>query len=114
METIICISDYWQNKTFYKITPRKSHVGNQNNRTVYDLKVLPGLKKEDVKVVAVSQKRKKCKRSIDGINFFYLNKELLEFFEFRGLLSTSLHNKGVQMLQLQIVQPEREIIDFKW
>lgn len=123
MTLYICISDYWQHKIFYKITPNKEIVNKNNNISKnYGLDILQTLKESQVEgpnVVQLPAKEihvmKRLKWNIDGINFYYLNKELLEFLEYRKVLSTQLNEKwAIKLLWLQIVQPERDIIDWKW
>ncbi|KAM7348043.1 uncharacterized protein F58A4.6 [Cochliomyia hominivorax] len=118
MALIICIVDYWQHKVYYKITPIKEIVNNNNISKIYNLEILQtiseAIKCPNVKLPVENRVMKRLKWNIDGIKFFYLNKELLNFLEYRKVLNTQLTSRGVQLLWLQIVQPERDIIDWKW
>ncbi|XP_023309555.2 uncharacterized protein F58A4.6 [Lucilia cuprina] len=116
MCVIICINDYWQHKIYYHIVPSKQNINNNNlNRIDYNLEVLQKIKRT-TKCSSVNKLPvlKRLKWEIDGINYYYLQKELLNFVEYRKVLSTWLQLKGVQLLWLQIVKPERDIIDWKW
>lgn len=124
MTLYICINDYWQHKIYYKITPNK-HIINKNNNISknYGLEVLKTLNGETqekcpnvIKLPAEGKDvMKRLQWNIDGITFYYLNKELLEFLEYRKVLSTQLNQKwSIKLLWLQIVQPQRDIIDWKW
>lgn len=113
MALIICISDYWHHKQYYKLQPP---VVNDYHEDVgaYDLEVLQSKKSRQCSEPALCGLVKRLKVDIDGISFFYLYKELLNFTEYRRVLSTQLALKGVQLIWLQIVQPARDIIDWKW
>lgn len=116
MTLIICINDYWQHKVYYKITPSNENVNNNSINKINSLEIVGTIKntKKCPNVKVPVEVKRRLSWNIDGINFYYLNQELLNYSEYRGVLSTQLNLKGVQLLWLQIVQPERDVIDWKW
>lgn len=116
MALIICISDYWQHKTYYKLI---SNANNDNSiDETYSLEILQTIKRQNGSPNAIKlpvfQMMKRLKWNIDAIDFFYFNKELLYYSKYRKLLCTEPNFKSLKLLWLQIVPPARDIIDWKW
>ncbi|KAI9582285.1 uncharacterized protein F58A4.6 [Glossina fuscipes] len=118
MVLIICISDYCGRKTYSQISADSSDKAD----IVYKYETL-GIcqsysmtKENDSMNSCFSQRRlvRRFKTEVDGVKYFYLHKELVQFTEYRKILYTHLATNGVQLLYLQIAQPSKQIIDWKW
>uniref|UniRef100_W8BYD6 Uncharacterized protein F58A4.6 n=1 Tax=Ceratitis capitata TaxID=7213 RepID=W8BYD6_CERCA len=118
MTILLCISDLSKHKEFKEIEsnnnvktlPRKQFweraitLRTQNEPTVID-------------AAGKDKTRRTLRRlmiEIDGINAFYLVRELQQFTQFRLLISTNPALRGVDVLWLQLKQPNKEVIDYKW
>lgn len=116
MALIICISDYWQHKIYYKIA--SNHNDDNSINETYSLEILQAVKRQtccaNAKKLPVFQTVKRLKWNIDAIDFFYFNKELLYYTKYRKLLCNQTNFKNIQLLWLQIIPPARDIIDWKW
>ncbi|XP_061391011.1 uncharacterized protein F58A4.6 [Musca vetustissima] len=115
MQLFICISDYWEKRTYYQLQPEE----NNNKSSNVEINVLT---KNDIRkqitTTALAEQRcrtlRRCRIDIDGIAFYYLLKELLHFKEYRRILCCHPALKDTQLLWLQIVPPAKEIIDYRW
>lgn len=123
MTLIICISDFWQKRQYYEISNTICEPAAPAN---YEIRILPKL--VDAKVFTNSSvdsgttsiacpirralRRKQVK--IDGIQLYYLLKELLYFKEYRRVLCARGVLGSVELLWLQVIPPIRDIIDWKW
>uniref|UniRef100_A0A1A9WSZ0 Uncharacterized protein n=1 Tax=Glossina brevipalpis TaxID=37001 RepID=A0A1A9WSZ0_9MUSC len=118
MVLIICISDYCRQKQYFQISANL----NDKADNVYKFETLGmfqtnSVTKKDASFICcfnLGRIVRRFRTKINGIAYFYLHKELLQFTEYRKILYTHLVMKGVQLLYLQIVQPPKQIIDWKW
>ncbi|XP_075159088.1 uncharacterized protein F58A4.6 [Haematobia irritans] len=108
MELLICINNYWNERTYYTITVSEQDPYHNN----CSLDIIPKFKCSTIATCNRILKRKQI--SINGIQFFYLLKELLQFKEYRRILYTHLVLNKIHLLWLQIVPPNKDIIDWKW
>ncbi|XP_013108439.2 uncharacterized protein F58A4.6 [Stomoxys calcitrans] len=116
MELIICVSNYWQERKFYRLYAAIEEPIQQRpspDKSSYEIEVVPSLK--SCKNAAYQHRILRRRQvSIDGIQFFYLLKELFHFQAFKRLLCTHPHMNDIHLLWLQIIPPARDIIDWKW
>lgn len=122
MALIICVSGSWQKRQYYEISNTICEPAPAN----YEIRILPKL--VDAKVFTNSSVasgtpsiacpiRRTLRRkqvTIDGIQLYYLLKELLYFNEYKRVLCARGVLDSVELLWLQVIPPIREIIDWKW
>lgn len=111
MKILICICDFWQQCDYLQIDNKynveKVSVGRELTTTATNRTTKNQLGKD----------RKSLRRLhlvIDGISAFYLLREIKEFTEFRMRISENPALREMELLWLQLEQPKKDIIDYKW
>ncbi|XP_036318732.1 uncharacterized protein F58A4.6-like [Rhagoletis pomonella] len=118
MTILICISDFAKHQEFLEIdnnnniitVPRKSlwrrvkslRASNQSHGGDY------------AQIDNSARTLRRLSIEIDGINAFYLVRELHLFTQFRMQLSTNPALRDADILWLQLRPPKKEVIDYKW
>ncbi|XP_058977459.1 uncharacterized protein F58A4.6 [Musca domestica] len=114
MQLILCVSDYWRKRDYYQLNAEDSN----NNKLSYGINVInKSVIRENTTNASGQRQCRTLRRTlicIDGIAFYYLLKELLNFKEYRQILCTHPALKDTQLFWLQIIPPAKDIIDYRW
>ncbi|XP_037937847.1 uncharacterized protein F58A4.6-like [Teleopsis dalmanni] len=103
MITILCINDLYNKREYFSIAIES------------ELKPLPSVKSRFLrdtnnKILSL----KGLELQVDGYQAFYILRELREFNKFRQLICTNPALEKADILCIRIIQPEKDVIDYKW
>lgn len=118
MTFLLCISDLSKHQEFKEID-RNNNVKTLPKKLLWDRVISLRANNQTTSTDKASNDNKQriLKRlyiEIDGINAFYLLRELQQLTQLRLQLNTNPAMRGIDIFWLQLRPPTKEVIDYKW
>lgn len=118
MTFLLCISDLSKHKEFKEID-KNNNVKIVPRKLLWDRVI--SLRENIQTTNADKEWKNKQQRvlkplyiEIDGINAFYLLRELQQLTQLRLQLNANPAMRGIDIFWLQLRPPKKEVIDYKW